>query len=235
MMISVLIAGCGGGDAAAPAPAAPTPTAEAHPVVAGGSAPTTTTPPPSNDAASDPADPPLAGAGKPAGPGEKPVPIAVPIAGSELVRGRSAAIVRAPIQRVRDAVNDFAHYAEFMPHYQSCKLLGRTASGARDVYMQVEALNGVVKMWAEIEMPVKPAVSADGVETFETRFVKGNVKDLAATWRLRKIDEETTELSLEVFLDPGMPLPTGLINKENLGGSSDGVAAMRAHAEQAKK
>ena len=38
-----------------------------------------------------------------------------------------------------------------------------------------------------------------------------------------------------MFLDPGMPLPTGLIDKENLGGSSDGVAAMRAHAEQAKK
>ena len=178
MIVSVLIAGCGGGDAATPAPAAPTPTAEARPVLA----PTK----PSNDAAGVPANPPAAGAGKPAGPGEKPVPIAVPIPGSEYVRGRSAAIVRAPIERVREAVNDFAHYAEFMPHYQSCKLLGRTASGARDVYMQVEALHGVVKMWAEIEMPVKPAVSADGVETFETRFVKGNVKGFAATWRLRR-------------------------------------------------
>ena len=127
-----------------------------------------------------------------------------------------------------------AHYAELLPHYTGCKVLGRTASGARDVYMEVEALHGVVKMWAEIEVP-KPVVGANGVETIATRYIKGNVKVFDATWRLRKIDDASTELSLEVFLDPGLPLPVGLANRENLTGSTRGVVAMRGHAEQPKK
>jgi ribosome-associated toxin RatA of RatAB toxin-antitoxin module len=233
LLASVLVAGCGGGEAAQPA-AAPTPATA--PATGPSLVPVATTAPTATAAAASvPGDPPPAGAGKAAGAGETPVPLPVPIPGSEYVRGRSTAIVRAPIQRVREAVNDFVHYAEFMPHYRSCKVLGRTSSGARDVYMEVEALHGVVKMWAEIEMPTRPAVSADGIESFETRFVKGNVKDFSASWRLRKVDDETTELTLEVFLDPGIPLPQGIVNKENLGGSSDGVVAMRAHAEQMKK
>jgi hypothetical protein len=89
-------------------------------------------------------------------------------------------------------------------------------------------------MWAELEI-AKAVVGPDGVETIGTKFIKGNVKAFEATWRMRKLDDASTELSLEVFLDPGLALPAALVNKENLGGSADGVAAMRGHAEQAKK
>lgn len=161
--------------------------------------------------------------------GDGPQTDSIPIDGTELVRGRTAVKVNAPIARVREAVLDFAHYAEFMPHYRSAKLLGRTATGARDVYMEIEALHGAVKMWVEIEFP-KPTI-VDGVETHESKFIKGNVDEFKAIWRLRKIDELTTELSLEVFLQPSIPLPTALMNKENLGGSAKGVAAMRGRIE----
>lgn len=160
-----------------------------------------------------------------------PESVPVPIAGSELVHGRSTVKVAAPIAKVREAVLDFAHYAEFMPHYQSCRVLGRTAGGARDVYMEVEALSGAVKMWAEIEMP-KPTPTPDGYETMDSTFVKGNVRDFKAVWRMRALDPSTTELSLEVFLHPFLPMPTGLMNGENLSGAAKGVSAMRKHAEQ---
>ena len=75
----------------------------------------------------------------------------------------------------------------------------------------------------------------DGVETYESTFVKGNVKDFKAIWRLRKLDDAATELSLEVFLQPSIPMPTNLMNGENLGGSSKGVMAMRARAEAIAK
>jgi hypothetical protein len=155
--------------------------------------------------------------------------IAIPVAGTEFVRGRTTVKINAPIEKVREAVLDFGHYADFMPHYRSAKLLGRTATGARDVYMEIEALYGAVKMWVEIEFP-KPTI-VDGVETHESTFVKGNVKDFKAIWRLRRLDDATTELSLEVFLQPSIPLPTALMNKENLGGSAAGVTAMRGRIE----
>jgi polyketide cyclase/dehydrase/lipid transport protein len=194
--------------AAAPAPALSASTA---PIAA--APPVTPAPPP----------PPLTGDG--------PQTDAIPIDGTELVRGRTAVKVNAPIARVRESVLDFAHYAEFMPHYRSAKLLGRTATGARDVYMEIEALHGAVKMWVEIEFP-KPTI-VDGVETYESRFIKGNVDEFKAIWRLRKIDELSTELSLEVFLQPSIPLPTSLMNSENLGGSLKGVMAMRGRIEGA--
>ncbi len=167
--------------------------------------------------------PPLAGDG--------PQSDSIPVEGTDYVHGRTAVKVHAPIARVRESVVDFAHYAEFMPHYRSAKLLGRTATGARDVYMEIEALNGLVIMWVEMEFP-KPSI-VDGVEIIESKLIKGNVDDFKAIWRLRPIDELTTELSLEVFLQPSIPLPTSLINSENVGGSLKGVMAMRGRIEGA--
>jgi len=167
----------------------------------------------------------------PAATGDEPQPISIPVPGTDLVHGRATVKVNAPIEKVRESVLDFGHYAEFMPHYRSARVLGRTATGARDVYMEIEALYGAVKMWVEIEFP-KPTI-VDGVETHESHFVKGNVKDFKAIWRLRKLDEATTELSLEVFLQPPFPMPASLMNGENLGGSVKGVTAMRARVEGA--
>jgi hypothetical protein len=210
----LLSVGCAPSVAPAVTPAAAPATAAPAPIVAVAAAPA---PPP------PPAPPPLEGDG--------PQTVSVPIEGSDLVRGRTAVKVNAPIARVRESVLDFAHYAEFMPHYLTSRLLGRTATGARDVYMEIEALHGAVKMWVEIEF-AKP-ILVDGVETHVSKFVKGNVEEFLAIWRLRKIDELTTELSLEVFLQPSIPLPTSLMNKENVSGSLKGVQAMRGRIEGA--
>lgn len=161
---------------------------------------------------------------------DDPEAVAVPIEGSDLMRGRATLKVKAPIERVRAAVLDFGHYAEFMPHYKASRVLGRTPGGGREVYMQIEALFGAVTMWAQVEF-LKPTVVGE-TETYESRFEKGNVKDFKATWRLAKIDDTTTELSLEVFLNPSIPMPDNLINGENLRGSVKGVKAMRARAER---
>lgn len=160
--------------------------------------------------------------------------VAVPVgAGSALVHGRSTVTVHTPIEDARKGILGFAHYAEFMPHYSNCRVLGRTPSGGRDVYMEIEALHGAVHLWARVEVP-KPSI-VDGRETYPTRFLEGNVRDFQATWRLRKIDEAKTELSLEVFLHPKIPLPDSLVNEENLDGSASGVSAMRTRIEAAAK
>jgi ribosome-associated toxin RatA of RatAB toxin-antitoxin module len=154
---------------------------------------------------------------------------AVPIDASDLVRGRATVSVHAPIAAVRKAVLDFKHYPEFMPHYEGAKVLGRTADGARDVYMEVSALHGAVKMWTRIEMP-KPVMDGD-VETHESRFVDGNVKEFKAIWRLKPVSAEETELSLELYVRPGIPIPSSLLNDENVKNAGRAVDAMRGHIE----
>ena len=155
--------------------------------------------------------------------------VPVRIEGSNFVRGMSTVVVNAPIDKVRERVLAFGDYPEFMPHYTKCRVLGRTPRG-REVFMEVTALHGAVKMWARIEV-LKP-VMVDGVETHDTRFLQGNVKDLKAAWRLKKLAPDKTELSLELFLLPKVSLPTSLINEANLESSADGVLALKRRTER---
>jgi ribosome-associated toxin RatA of RatAB toxin-antitoxin module len=152
------------------------------------------------------------------------------IPGSKLVRGRTTLVVGAPLAKVRSTVLDFAHYPDFMPHFRKCRVLGRSPSGGRDIYMEVAALHGAVRLWARID--AKKPVKMGEVEIHELAFVEGNVNELSAIWRLKPIDARTTELSLEIFLHPKLPLPARMINEENVGGSAMGATAVRARAER---
>lgn len=154
----------------------------------------------------------------------------VPTSDADLVHGRSTTLVHAPLAKVRRIVTRYDDYAEFMPHYTASRVLGKKPNGAREVFMQVAALHGAVKMGARVEFPSKP-VDEGGYETFESQFVEGNVEDFKAIWRMKPVDAERTLLSLEVFLLPSLPLPTSVINDENLGGAVKGVKAMKARIE----
>ena len=156
--------------------------------------------------------------------------VPVPIDGTDMVRGKSTLKVQAPIEKVREQLFAFGQYPEFMPHYKKAKILGRAPSGGRDVYMEIEALNGAVTFWTRVDMPRQP-VMVDGTEVYEAKMLDGNVKDFKAIWRVKKIDDASTELTLEVFLQPKLPLPTSILNNENLKGASSGVTAMRARIE----
>jgi ribosome-associated toxin RatA of RatAB toxin-antitoxin module len=155
--------------------------------------------------------------------------VGVPIEGTDHVRGRSSAVVEVPIQKVRDTVLAFAEYPDFMPHYEKCKVLGRTTTGARDVYMEIAALHGAVKFWTRVEVP-KPT-TVDGYETYDARYVEGNVKDFRAIWRLKKVTDTSTEVSLEIYLEPNLPMPTSILNEENLDGSAKAIRAVRRRLE----
>src|SRR5260221_7876660 len=63
------------------------------------------------NAARPPSDAPNNGAAAPSEP--DPQPESLPIANSELVRGRATVTVKAPIEKVREAVLAFAQYPEF--------------------------------------------------------------------------------------------------------------------------
>lgn len=167
-----------------------------------------------------------------ADPGDQARTVPVPIPNSSLVRGRSIVNVHAPLARVREVILDFARYPEFMPHYEACRLLGVTPAGGRDVYMRISAVNGVVKMWARLEV-AKP-VMEDGAETYRSRYVDGNIKDLQATWSVKRVDDGTTQLAVEVFMHPKLPLPSSVVNGENLEGARKAVLAFKARAEGRK-
>jgi hypothetical protein len=166
-------------------------------------------------------------------PAVDPVAEAVPIEGTDLVRGRAKIVVHAPMHLVRQRVLAFNEYAEFMPHYNRSKDLGRGKNGSRNVYMEVYALRGVARMWAR--MSVAKAQWLNGVETYDVSFIEGNVNDFHAVWRIRQVVPGHTELELEIFVQPKLPLPANLLNRENMDGAVKGVVAMRNRIEESRQ
>jgi ribosome-associated toxin RatA of RatAB toxin-antitoxin module len=155
----------------------------------------------------------------------------IPVAGSDLTRGRGTVLVDAPIDRVRKHVLDFDHYADFMPHYEVSRTLGKKEDGTRELYMKVAVLHGLLSMWARLAM--SPAQKDGDSETYAFRFLDGNVESFEGSWRLRSLDDARTELTLELFLEPKLPLPAGALNDENASGAVDGVTAMRDRIQAA--
>ena len=163
----------------------------------------------------------------------EPTQESIPIAGTDLVRGRSRVIVNAPVDVVRKHVLDYGTYSEFMPHYAASRVLGRTPSGGHQVYMKWVALHGAMKMWARFDM--SSAQKKGEEETYRSKLVEGNVKAAKAIWRMSPVDKTHTKLSLEVFLQPRVPLPSSTLNDENVSGAQKGVAAMRDRIEASLK
>ena len=146
----------------------------------------------------------------------------------ELLRGKATVVVNAPPDAVRDHILALDEYAEFMPHYKSARTLGRKPNGAREIYMQWEALHGAVKLWARMIL----APTEDGeAEMWTTEFVDGNVDEAYAAWRIEPTEDGKTKLTLETFLDPKLPVPQSLLNEENVEAAIKAVKAMRDRCE----
>lgn len=160
----------------------------------------------------------------------EPVPVA--IAGSDLVEAKATMKVSAPLDKARAVVLKFEDYPQFMPEYSDAKMLGKAPSGNDKVYMEITTLGGVAKMYANIEVvSTKPE---GGPETHEAKFLDGNVRQFKALWTLQKLDDAHTQVTLQVFLHPALPLPDFLVNKANLDGAKKGVLAMKRRIEAAR-
>jgi ribosome-associated toxin RatA of RatAB toxin-antitoxin module len=158
-------------------------------------------------------------------------PIAVAIPGSDLVEAKATVKVGRSIDKARETILKFEDYPRFMPEYSDAKMLGKLPSGDDKVYMEVTTLGGVARMYANVDvLPVKK----DGLtEVYEAKFLDGNVRQFKATWTLTKVDENRTEITLQVFLHPAIPLPDFIVNKANMDGAKKGVLAMKKRIENA--
>jgi len=158
-------------------------------------------------------------------------PVSVPIPGTDLVEAKATVTVRAPLDKARATILKFEDYPQFMPEYSDAKRAGKLPSGNEKVYMEITTLGGVAKMYANVEI-LQPRTEGAS-EIHEAKFIDGNVKQLKAIWVLNKVDDSRTEMTLQVFLHPSLPLPDFLVNKANLDGAKKGAIAMKKRIEAA--
>ena len=145
--------------------------------------------------------------------------------------GAARVNVDAPQEVVRSVVQDYKNYASFMSRFEKSQIVGRSGDKT-DVYLQVPILKGAAKVWAVVRF--EPIKQVDGGEIVVGHMIKGNVKRLDATWRLKKLDDSTTQVALELLIVPDMPVPDSLVVPEVRFAAAKAVEGSRDEAEKRK-
>jgi hypothetical protein len=161
---------------------------------------------------------------------DEPTAGADPVPGSDIARVHATVLVRAPLARVREVIFDCPHYPEFLKDYHKCVDEGPTPGGGHAWRMDIVELGGLIKLWIRAEIGA-PTV-ASGVETYDGRYLEGNVRAFASRWRLEPVPGgDLTRLTLESHMDPKLPLPSSLINGGSVDGIKDAILAIKRRAE----
>jgi ribosome-associated toxin RatA of RatAB toxin-antitoxin module len=146
------------------------------------------------------------------------------------IRGGAARVtVKAPMKVVQKTVTDFKNYGDFISKFEKVRVVGREGDKT-DVYLQVPILKRAAKIWAVLRFEAPKTV--DGWEVVDAHMVKGNIKRLDARWRIKKIDDENTQLNLEMVIIPKMPVPGSLVTDEASYASDVAVMGARDRSEK---
>lgn len=150
---------------------------------------------------------------------------------ADMNAGAARVNVDAPQDLVRSVVLDYKNYAKFMERFEKSQIVGRSGDKT-DVYLQVPILKGAAKVWAVVRF--EPVKEVDGTEVVVGHMIKGNVKRLDATWRLKKLDDTSTQVALELLIVPDLPVPDSLVVPEVRFAAAKAVEGSRDEAEKRK-
>jgi ribosome-associated toxin RatA of RatAB toxin-antitoxin module len=149
---------------------------------------------------------------------------------SSSIQGGGARVhVAVPSNQVKKVVTDFKNYSKFISKFDKAKVVGRDGDKT-DVYLQVPILKGAAKIWAVVRF--EPIKTVNGEEVLEGHMVKGNVKRMDALWRIKKIDDDNTQLNLELVILPKLPVPGSLVTGEVKYAADEAVTGSRDKAER---
>lgn len=149
---------------------------------------------------------------------------------SNIPVGAARVTVKAPARLVSKTVSDFKNYPDFISKFEKARVVGREGQKT-DVYLQVPILKGAGNIWAVLRF--EPMKTQEGWDVLEAHMVKGNVKRLDARWRIKKIDEENTQLNLEMLIVPKLPMPSSFVVGEVKYAADVAVMGSRDRAEKA--
>ena len=156
----------------------------------------------------------------------------VKVANSSMDAGAARVRAHAPTATLRSVLTDYARYSKIIKHFEQARVVGRSGDQT-DVYLEVPILGGASKIWAIVRFA--PPKTEGDQEVIRGRLVKGNVKRLDATWRLKKVDDQKSDLTLELLIVPDLPAPNSLITKELRKAAGKAVNGARNEAERRSK
>jgi ribosome-associated toxin RatA of RatAB toxin-antitoxin module len=153
----------------------------------------------------------------------------VHVPNAALDAGAARARVQSSHATLRGVLVDYPHYSQIITRFEKARVVGRVGQQT-DVYLEVPILHGATKIWAIVRFD--PPKTEGAEEVIRGRMVRGNVKRLDAAWRVRKVDETSADLALELLIVPDLPAPHSLILSEVRRAAARAVSGARAEAER---
>ena len=155
----------------------------------------------------------------------------VKVPNADLNAGAARARVLSNRDTLRAVLTDYAHYSQIITRFEKAKIVGRVGLQT-DVYLEVPILHGATKIWAIIRFDPPKTEGTDDV--VRGHMVRGNVKRLDAVWRVRKVDETSADLALELLIVPDLHIPTprSLVLSETRRAAARAVSGARSEAER---
>jgi hypothetical protein len=153
----------------------------------------------------------------------------VKVPNADINAGAARARVQSNNATLKNVLLDYPHYSQIITRFEKARVVGRVGQQT-DVYLEVPILHGASKIWAIVRFDAPKTEGAD--EVIRGRMVRGNVKRLDAAWRVRKVDETSADLSLELLILPDLPAPHSLILSEVRRAAARAVSGARAEAER---
>jgi hypothetical protein len=143
--------------------------------------------------------------------------------------GAARVYVKAPIDTAIAIVTDYGNYRAMIRRFERAEVVGKHGDQT-DVALRVPILNGRSRVNGTLRFD-PPRREGDEVVVVG-RMIDGNVRRFDATFRLRKIDDESTQLNLEMVIEPKLPVPTALVTRETADASDGTVRRLRDFSER---
>jgi ribosome-associated toxin RatA of RatAB toxin-antitoxin module len=150
----------------------------------------------------------------------------LPVQGSNIASGRAVIVVDKSIDQVLPVIVDYANYVRFMPNFTHSRVLSQRGNRAM-VYMEVSVAKGLYTLHGQLDMAERP--QDGGSRLVEVRLVEGNVNAFNASFKLTPVDGGArTEIDLNIYVDPDIPLPSSVFSRENERSAAKALRALRA-------
>lgn len=144
--------------------------------------------------------------------------------GKRVKWSEAVVVIDAPAEQVMSVVTDYARYKELLSSFTESRVLSQRGNKAL-VYVQASVARGLGTLWAQLN--IRPRRPEGNTQVIEASLVEGNVDIMSARWEITPLDHGRTLVMFRILVDPKFPVPTGLLEHENLKIARRTVAGVR--------
>ncbi len=149
---------------------------------------------------------------------ESPIAVASPPFGDEPIHwAQAAGEVGAPLERVHEAVLDFASYPSMYSDIASGRIVRRMGPSSFIAFLGLKMPFPFEDIWAYFwveDVPLGP-----GGRQVRASLIRGNVKSFFASWRITPVERSgglSVRIQVDVRLVPDFPFPADGVNERLL-------------------